>query len=216
MRRVILYTIFISIIFSNTVFAFEKKYIVVHKIYPFSNLNMLCRMSDRFYNTGTPFIIVIAPVYNNFEYPAFKKYTQVLRYVQSKNGSIIVDGEIIPHMKNAFEAEDIMILETTNCEDMILYNFPNSDSEMDKIFEDIKNSWFKVCNYRKNFTDREFVFDELPYIEEYGYVDESESKFDNFFEFGNRIAATIVFISMILILIFIYIGYYLYKKKFYR
>lgn len=65
-------------------------YLVVSNIYPFSDLNKLIEISDVCSEHGIPFICSIVPIFENTDYPAIKRYMQVLRYVQSNEGSIIV------------------------------------------------------------------------------------------------------------------------------
>lgn len=65
-------------------------YVLLDEVYPFSNLRMLCDKADVLYNNGIPFIVRIMPVYDNLEYPSFKRYAQVLRYIQAKNGTIVI------------------------------------------------------------------------------------------------------------------------------
>lgn len=72
-----------------------KMYVLVDKIYPFSNLGRLCTFADLMYENGIPFIVRSMPVYDNLNYPAFLKYAQVLQYVQAKNGTIVLHEPII-------------------------------------------------------------------------------------------------------------------------
>jgi|LGOV01.1.fsa_nt_gb hypothetical protein len=64
--------------------------VVIPNIYPFSDLMLLVETTNKLYEYGIPFTVGIVPVTENIEYPAMQNYYQVLRYAQSKNGSIVI------------------------------------------------------------------------------------------------------------------------------
>ncbi|HEY4391134.1 MAG TPA: hypothetical protein VGN02_07270 [Paenibacillus sp.] len=70
-------------------------YLLFKEIYPFSNLPLLERMSDELFEAGIPFIISVHPVFNNTDYPAMKRYINTLKYVQSRNGTILVESPVV-------------------------------------------------------------------------------------------------------------------------
>jgi hypothetical protein len=70
-------------------------YVLIDEIYPFSDLGMLCDTADLLYKNAIPFIARIMPVYDNLDYPAFLRFTQVLRFIQSRNGTIVIHEPII-------------------------------------------------------------------------------------------------------------------------
>jgi hypothetical protein len=72
-----------------------KMYLALDEIYPFSDLDMLRKSADLLDENGIPFIVRIMPVYENFDYPAFLRFTQALLYVQSKGGSIVLHNPLI-------------------------------------------------------------------------------------------------------------------------
>lgn len=72
-----------------------RLYVLIDEIYPFSDLYALCRTSDLLYESGIPFVARIMPVYDNLDYPAFLRYAQALRYVQSKNGSVVIADSLV-------------------------------------------------------------------------------------------------------------------------
>ena len=104
-----------------------KMYIMIDEVYPFDDINMLELIADKFYDNGIPFVMSIMPVYQNTDYPSFKRYTSALRYIQSKNGSLImhepimtgnelVGDEIDIRMEkafNTFEENDVHVYEQT-------------------------------------------------------------------------------------------------------
>ncbi|GAA3401739.1 DUF2334 domain-containing protein [Paenibacillus hodogayensis] len=74
----------------------ESRYYAVFKeIYPFSDLDMLRRMADRLYESGIPFMASVRPVLDNFDYPAVQRYLETLKYVQSRNGTIVVHAPFV-------------------------------------------------------------------------------------------------------------------------
>lgn len=64
--------------------------VLVPEIYPFSDLNQVIAMSDAFYASGIPFVLGVVPIDDNMDYPAMARFYQVLRYVQSRNGTILI------------------------------------------------------------------------------------------------------------------------------
>ncbi|MBH5317530.1 DUF2334 domain-containing protein [Paenibacillus sp. GSMTC-2017] len=70
-------------------------YLLFKEIYPFTDLKRLESVSEQLYEAGIPFLFSIRPVFENTEYPAMKRYLEVLKYVQSRNGSIIVHAPVL-------------------------------------------------------------------------------------------------------------------------
>lgn len=64
--------------------------LLIPDIYPFSDLNMVIETSNAFYANGIPFALGVVPIDDNMDFPAMARFYQVLRYVQSRNGTIIV------------------------------------------------------------------------------------------------------------------------------
>src|SRR5690606_1239632 len=50
---------------------------------------------DRLYEAGIPFIVSTKPLFSNFDYPAAKRYVETLRYLQARNGSILIDAPAV-------------------------------------------------------------------------------------------------------------------------
>ena len=104
-----------------------KMYIMIDEVYPFDDINMLKLIADKFYDNGIPIIMSIMPVYQNTDYPSFKRYINTLRYIQSRNGSLImhepimtgnelVGDDIDVRMEkafNTFEENDVHVYEQT-------------------------------------------------------------------------------------------------------
>ena len=104
-----------------------KMYIMIDEVYPFDDISMLELIADKFYDNGIPFVMSIMPVYQNTDYPSFKRYTSALKYIQSKNGSLImhepimtgnelVGDDIDVRMEkafNTFEENDVHVYEQT-------------------------------------------------------------------------------------------------------
>ncbi len=92
-----------------------KMYIMVDEVYPFDDIDTLQMTAEKFYENGMPFIMSIMPVYYNTDYPAYKRYTDTLRYIQSKSGSLVMhyplvtDNELVgesleDRMETAYES----------------------------------------------------------------------------------------------------------------
>ncbi len=98
-------------------------YVLIDKVSPFDSVKMLESIAESFYSAGIPFVMSIMPVYYNTDYPSFKRYVNVLRYIQSKNGSLIMHEPIVTG--NELVGEDI-------------------DVRMPKVFETFKQNGVHV------------------------------------------------------------------------
>lgn len=87
--------------FGNT--AEGKMYVVIDEVYAFTNLHMLCLTADLLYENAIPFIVRIMPIYDNLDYPAFQRYAQVLRYMQAKNGAIVLASPLVSQSEHVRE-----------------------------------------------------------------------------------------------------------------
>ncbi|MHA6480369.1 hypothetical protein ACX1C1_00310 [Paenibacillus sp. strain BS8-2] len=70
-------------------------YLVYKEIYPFSDLGLLHDLSGELYRLGLPFIYSVRPVYRNTDFPAMKRYTEMLRGAQSRNGTIFANASVL-------------------------------------------------------------------------------------------------------------------------
>ena len=81
-----------------------RLFLWMDEVYPFSDLGMLCMMADALYERGYAFTVAAMPVYDNLEYPAFLRYAQVLRYVQSRGGAIVLHDPLISTAETELES----------------------------------------------------------------------------------------------------------------
>lgn len=70
-------------------------YVILEDVFAFSDLDMLCKTADELYLANIPFIVKVMPLYTNTDLDAFLRYTQVLRYVESRNGAIVLSPPIV-------------------------------------------------------------------------------------------------------------------------
>ena len=80
-------------------------YVMIDDVYAFTDFYSLCSAADMLYESAIPFIVRIWPIYDNLDYPAFKRYAQVLRYLQAKNGTIVIGEPLV--LEVAFEIEPL-------------------------------------------------------------------------------------------------------------
>lgn len=66
-----------------------RLYFTIDEVYPFSDLEKLCVWGEDLYSNGIPYLVRVMPVYDNLEYPSFLRYTQALRYLQARGGTIV-------------------------------------------------------------------------------------------------------------------------------
>ncbi len=71
------------------------QYYVLDEAYPFTDLAHLKAVIDAFTDARLPFVISVMPVYQNGEYPAMKRFCEVLRYAQANGGAVILHAPII-------------------------------------------------------------------------------------------------------------------------
>ena len=64
-------------------------FLMIDEVYPFSDLDALRESAQMLNGAGIPFIVRVMPVYDNLDYPAFLRYADTLRYVQSIGGTIV-------------------------------------------------------------------------------------------------------------------------------
>lgn len=208
----------------------NKTYILIDEIYPFSDLNMLCQTADKFYNSGINFIVSVMPIYENFDYPAFKSYAQVLRYIQYKGGSIVLHNPIVKEneeeketiaeklnfTKEAFKLENVILFDYPQNTNVIVYQLPSTPAEIDTIVTKLNEKWIVINDYKREFTDIDFYYNEITYDKKHIYNQQEEGQFQNFFSMTDRFLVLAVSISIFLFVILILIGHRLYKKKFYK
>ncbi|WP_127588384.1 hypothetical protein [Paenibacillus koleovorans] len=73
----------------------SRTYLLFKEVYPFSDLRLLERLADQCYSAGIPFIVSVRPVFHNLDYPAMVRYLETLKYVQFRNGSILVNAPVV-------------------------------------------------------------------------------------------------------------------------
>lgn len=81
-----------------------RLFLLIDEVYPFSDLGMLCHMADELYARGYPFTVSAMPVYDNLDYPAYLRYTQVLRYIQSRGGAVTMHDPVIRAAEGEMES----------------------------------------------------------------------------------------------------------------
>ncbi|WP_088825378.1 DUF2334 domain-containing protein [Listeria goaensis] len=72
-----------------------KPYVVIRDVNPFVNFEMVQQTADAFYEAGIPFIVSAGPVFENMKLNAAKKYAQLLQYVETRGGSIILNAPVV-------------------------------------------------------------------------------------------------------------------------
>lgn len=65
-----------------------RMYVGIKDVLVASDLERTCELGQAFYDHGIPFVVQIDPVMAYEELISFRQYTQVLRYLQSKGGTV--------------------------------------------------------------------------------------------------------------------------------
>lgn len=71
------------------------KYIVFDEIYPFMSPDKLLKIVEMMKEQKVPYILSVMPIYNNGEYPAMKKFCEILTYAQANGATVILNYPII-------------------------------------------------------------------------------------------------------------------------
>lgn len=71
------------------------QYIVFDEVYPFFDTGKMMKVIDLMKETGIPYAITVMPIYQNGEYPAMKRFCEVLRYAQAHGAAIVLKAPII-------------------------------------------------------------------------------------------------------------------------
>jgi uncharacterized protein YdaL len=72
----------------------QIQYIIIEGLYPFFPAEQLLDIVDYLEELSLPYIISVMPIYQNGDYPAMKRFCEVLRYAQANNGSVIMKAPI--------------------------------------------------------------------------------------------------------------------------
>lgn len=79
----------------------QMQYIVLEGVYPFYPPEQLLKIVNYLEELSVPYIISVMPIYQNGDYPAMKRFCEVLRYAQANNGSVIMKAP-----KTFYKADD--------------------------------------------------------------------------------------------------------------
>ncbi len=231
-----------------------KTYIMLDEVYPFDDLNMLKMTAKKLYENGMPFIVCVMPVYYNTEYPSFKRYINVLRYIQSVGGSILLHAPIETgnelvgdplevRMEQAYQtfidngiaiynepvtpyAISLDALSGMLPQNELFITFPvdtvvcldiyRSEEDLDKTIAAVNSKWLQIGDYRRYFTDVQYLDNPETVDPEFQYREVAERRYAFLVDRGNRILFVIVIFSSLIVLTLIVIGYRLYRRKFIR
>lgn len=154
-----------------------KTYFILDEVYVFSDLNKLCGWADKLNDNGTPFLVRIMPFYDNLDYPAFLRFTQALRYMQSRGGTVLIHEPFV--QEREVEQEPIA--------DKML-RFQNALMEEDIYFRTIRNTPYQFSMKElEQITSENKNFGELPFDIMFGVSpDLTEEEFDLYLDKLNR------------------------------
>lgn len=176
----------------------NKIFFMLDEAYPFDNLNELLKKIDYLYNKGIPFIISSMPIFNNQNSEAMKRYMEVLRYAESRGGSIILHYPYIYQKDNVSadikEISNKMAMSQKSFQDYLVYATAIDISEDWLYFSDINkyldtsNTLFitpidediKISKYNMKINKKENVIEKVPY-----------NNFNNKSNYLNNIAITL-------------------------
>lgn len=67
-----------------------KLYVMIDRIYPFTNEEMLLRQGEDLHKNGIPYLLRVMPVYDNLAYPEFGRWAGRLSYLQTQGGAVVM------------------------------------------------------------------------------------------------------------------------------
>jgi hypothetical protein len=70
-------------------------FLAINEVYPFSDFAKLLDMAETLNDKGIEFIVSVMPVYENYEFAAFQKYVDVLKYVEKKGGKLFIHFPVV-------------------------------------------------------------------------------------------------------------------------
>lgn len=123
-----------------------NKYFVLDNINAFMDLNKLIEEIDYINSNGIPFLLDVRPVYLNTDLKAMQRFTEALRYAQSKGGYIILDTPYIE--EKSATTKQIIEAMTTSYNKFLEYNvYPIAFSiPVDLIYRGDINSFLENSN----------------------------------------------------------------------
>ena len=80
------------------------QYLVLDEIYPFMDAQTLLEQIDALIGEDIPYVLSVAPIYENTSYPAMVQFCQVLRYAQANGGFILIRAPIVQAVRRDGEA----------------------------------------------------------------------------------------------------------------
>ena len=138
--------------------ALGKLYVMFDEVYAFEDLELLSKTAALLNEHGIPYIINAMPVYEHYDYTSFKRFTQVLRYIQAQNGTII--------LHKSLERDEIEVQISTGIEHLDL-KYQQAVSAFEN--EGVHLSNFEVAPYKLNINQLDHIdtvtrnFGQLPF-----------------------------------------------------
>ncbi|MBR2823984.1 MAG: DUF2334 domain-containing protein [Clostridia bacterium] len=71
------------------------QYVTLSPVYPFADLRRLKEMVDQLAERRMPFVISVMPIYEHADYPAMKRFCDILRYAQTSGGAVILHAPLL-------------------------------------------------------------------------------------------------------------------------
>lgn len=130
----------------------NNKYLILDEMYVIDDLNDIVRKINYLYEIGIPFIISTMPIFNNTDIDAAERYYEVLRYAESKNGSIII------HFPDISESNIINISMDQLINKMIIAYNSLIDYEVYPVAIDVPEKFLKHKNVKDYLTLSNTVF----------------------------------------------------------
>lgn len=82
-----------------------KFYVMIDKVYPFTNQKMLAKMGKDLYENGIPYLLQVMPVYDNLSYPAFDRWAEQIRKLQEQGAAPVLHAPVDTGGTDADEQE---------------------------------------------------------------------------------------------------------------
>jgi len=97
---------------------------------------------------------------------------------------------------------------------VIKFDVFEDEAELDAAIDAINQKWLQIGDYRRYFTDNDYVYQEEAVDTDYAYREEKEQRYAFLVDAGNQVLLIVVLVSAVIIIGLILFGYRLYRNKF--
>lgn len=134
------------------------------------------------------------------------------------NGVHIFDDTAFPYevsldMLSAIQPQNQLYI-SLPIDTVIKFDVFSDEAELDAAIAAINRTWLQIGDYRRYFTDDEYLYQEETVDNDYIYRETEEQRYAFLVDAGNRVLLVVVLVSAVIVIGLILLGYRLYRDKF--